>query len=351
MSNQMNMNTIPIIILNWNNFSDTKECIDSVLLDNENVFQISLIDNASEEKCVESIKNEFLENDQISVSFNKQNLGFTKAHNILLNEIIKQNSSFVFLLNNDTFLPIETADFIKTYSLEQNVGMVSFKMINYWNRELMDNAGHKMLSSGEIIPISHGEQIKEYKHSIENIGACAGASLYSVKMLNDIGLFDEYFETGYEDAELGLRAFIAGYQLKYEPQLIVYHKMGQSVKKVFNYDYTLKIQTNIFYTYLKLVHWQVIAIHFLPFLLRFLLITLIDIVFWRPKYLKVQYHALYIILFRDFGIVRKARREAKKFRRISWWVLLKKQEFFLSRDIKSFYKFIIKGEKSYFEKY
>lgn len=351
MSNQMDMDKIPVIILNWNNFSDTKECIDSILSNPQQYFHTYLIDNASNKEDIIFIKKEYSNHPSISVSLNKENIGFAKAHNIQLRELMKQDCPFVFLLNNDTFLPQETAKFLKDYNLEKDVGMVSFKMINYWNRDLMDNAGHKMLSSGEIIPIGHEESIDNYKQSFDNLGACAGATLYSVEMLKDIGLFDDYFETGYEDAELGLRAFIAGYRSTYEPNAIVFHKMGQSVKKVFNYDYTLKIQTNIFYTYLKLVHWQVIAIHFLPFLLRFLLITLIDIVFWRPKYLKVQYHALFIILFRDAKIVWKARREAKSLRRISWWKLLMKQEFFLARDIKSFYKFIIKGEKSYFEKY
>ena len=343
--------TIPIIILNWNSFNDTKECIETVLTGKKSKFHIQLIDNGSKPEEIDFLKKAFLGKANISLNLNKENLGFTKAHNKIFKQLITKDHKHLFVLNNDTSLPGETLEFLETYKLDEGVGMLSFKMINYWERELMDNAGHKMLSSGEIIPIGHGESIKNYDTSFENIGACAGATLYSTKMLKDIGLFDEYFETGYEDAELGLRAFIAGYKSIYEPQAVVYHKMGQSIKKVFNYDYTLKVQTNIFYTNLKLVHWQILLINFIPFILRYLLITIIDIIFWRPKYLKIQFHAFYNILIRDRKIVWKARKEAKKYRRISWVKLFKKQEFFLSRDIKSFYKFIIKGEKSYFEKY
>ena len=347
----MNKLKIPIIILNWNSFQDTKECVHSVLNNQQNNYHIHLIDNGSQKDDIECIEKKFSGNPLISISLNSENLGFTKAHNHKFRELIKENHPFLFVLNNDTSLPIETANFIEKYKFSEDLGMVAFKMINYWNRDLMDNAGHKMLSSGEIIPIGHEEPIEKYEQSFENIGACAGATLYSVDMLKDIGLFDEYFETGYEDAELGLRAFVAGYHSIYEPNAIVYHKMGQSVKKIFNYDYTLKVQTNIFYTYLKLVHWQVLAINFIPFFLRFFLITIIDIIFWRPKYLKIQYHALYQVFIKDIKIVWKARKESKKLRRIPWWKLLLKQAFFLKRDIKSFYKFIIKGEKSYFEKY
>jgi GT2 family glycosyltransferase len=337
------------IILNYNNLPDTKACIKSVL-EADGQTSVFLIDNASEPKCVEGIKGLYEKRENIELRLNSVNLGFTKAHNDVLKELIEKEA-YVFLLNNDTVIDSGLLAVIEAKVKSGKSDMLSCKMINFWERVLMDNAGHKMLSSGEIIPIGHGDTIENFDESSENIGACAGAALYSTRMLKDIGLFDEYFETGYEDAELGLRVFIAGYKCEYEPRAIVYHKMGQSIKKIFNYAYTLKIQTNIFYTYLKLVHWQVIAINFIPWLLRFMFITLIDIVFWRPKYLKVQYHALYLILFRDWKKVMQARKESKRLRRISWWKLLMKQEFFLKRDIKSFYKFIIKGEKSYFEKY
>lgn len=346
----MNKSQIPIVILNWNSFQDTKECIESVLKDTNNVFQIHLLDNNSENDQRKMLGDEFSNCPKITLKYFDKNFGFAKAHNKIFQQLLKFDFPFIFVLNNDTVLPKSSQKLIEEYSLKDNEGMVSFKMLNYWNRDLMDNAGHKMLSSGEIIPIGHGDTIQNYQHSFENIGACAGATLYSTEMLRDIGLFDEYFETGYEDAELGLRAFVAGYKSIYHPDLLVFHKMGQSIKKVFNYKYTLKIQTNIFYTYLKLMHWQVMAIHFIPFVLRFFLITIVDIIFWRPKYLKIQYHALYIILFKDFKKVMKARRDSSKLRRIPWWQLLLKQEFFLLRDIISFYKFIIKGEKSYFEK-
>jgi len=342
---------IPIIILNWNNFSDTKECIDSILKNGSDNFRIYLLDNNSEEDEINLLKNAYANHPQIKLSLNKTNLGFVKAHNLILKQILEQDHKFVFLLNNDATIPDQSIHIVNKYQQSDDAGMISCKMINYWNHELMDNAGHKMLTSGEIIPIGHGDLISKYDHEAENIGACAGAAIYSSKMLKDIGLFDEYFETGYEDAELGLRAYIAGYHCTYEPKAVVYHKMGQSIKKIFDYHYTLKIQTNIFYTYLKLVHWQVLAINFIPWILRFLLITMIDLIFWRPKYLKIQYHALFIILFRDWKKVIKARRESKKLRRIPWYRLLRKQQFFLKRDILNFYKFIIKGEKSYFEKY
>lgn len=341
----------PIVILNWNNYADSEECLNSVLPLLTQELQITLVDNGSSELVINQLKSYQKKNPRIDLVLHPSNLGFARAHNIEFANHLESENSYIFLFNNDTTIDETCIEHLILRIKKGGIGMLSCKMINYNDRENLDNVGHKLISSGEIIPIGHGEKIESYKDSFEHIGACAGGAVYSVDMLKDIGLFDEYFNTGYEDAELGLRAYIAGYKCIFEPKAIVYHKMGQSIKKIFDYNYTLKIQTNIYYTYLKLAHWQVIVINFIPWLLRFILITFINIIFWRPKYFKVQYHALFIIFFRDWKQVIKARRETRMLRRISWYKLLKKQDFFFKRDIQIFYKFIIKGEKSFFEKY
>ncbi len=340
-----------IIILNWNNSADSIECLESLEKNDLDGLKIKLIDNASKNDDQKNLKVFTKTKSKVEFLIHNQNLGFAKAHNIEFKRCIEAGDDYVYLFNNDTVLHKTCINQLKMTMADKKWGMIGCKMINFWDRDRLDNVGHKMISSGEIIPIGHDKSVNKFNEQQLNIGVCAGAAVYSIEMLKDIGLFDEYFETGYEDAELGLRAFIAGYDCIYEPQALVYHKMGQSIKKIFNYNYTLKIQTNIYYSYIKLVHWQIMAIHFIPWLLRFILITFIDIVFWRPKYLKVQYHALYLILTRDWNKVTNARKISKKIRRIPWYKLLSKQEFFLRRDLRNFYKFILKGEKSSFEKY
>lgn len=312
---------------------------------------IYLLDNGSTDNSVEALKSNYENHPKIELRLFEQNFGFTKAHNLILKELLRMEYKYVFLLNNDTVLDPNCLKNIQDLLKSSNPDMISCKMINYWDRSLMDNAGHRIMTSGEIIPKFHGANVDNFTTSFENSGPCAGAAIYSIKMLKDIGIFDEYFNTGYEDAEIGLRAIIAGYKSVFYPNLIVFHKMGQSIKKVFNYEYSLKIQSSIFYTYLKLVHIQILLLYLLPFILRLFTIILIDIVFWRPKFLKVQCVALYGIFFKDFKKIMEARRQSLKNRKISWKNLLKIQESTLKRDFFNFIKYIIKGEKSYFEKY
>lgn len=342
---------LPIVILNWNSFEDTHECLQSIFKTKPQNIKIYLMDNGSAATDVEALKSNYGNHPQIELRLFETNLGFAKAHNILLKELLELNYNYVFLLNNDTV--VEESSLKKLQNILDNdpSDMISFKMINYYDRSRMDNAGHRLMTSGEILPKHHGVLTNTVNSSFQNLGPCAGAAVYSMAMLKHIGLFDPFFKTGYEDAELGLRAILASYTSKFHPELMIYHKMGTSIKKVFNYEYSLKIQTNIYYSYLKLIPRQVLLIHLIPFILRFIAICLVDVCSFRFRHFKVMSMALINVLLKDFKAIRDARSAFKGQITLRWDKLLFMQESTLKRDYLNFIKYIIKGEKSYFEKY
>jgi len=173
-----------------------------------------------------------------------------------------------------------------------------------------------------------------------------------VPMLCDIGIFDEYFNTGYEDAELGMRANILGYKSIYAPSAIVYHKESQSVSKIMNYEYLLKIQLNIFYSYFKLMPAFSLWLNLPSLLFKYLSILIIDVIFIRPKFLKIMLHAMYRTLFTERKTILNARHNfQRKHRPISALKLQRKMEFFLWFDIKRFVKYVILRRKTEFERY
>lgn len=344
---------IPIIIVNWNGINDTKECISSILNMTGIDYQIYLIDNGSEEAQVEELNELYGNEDKVSLHLYTSNLGFSKAHIRIYNEILSGDSfPYIALLNNDTAVDPHWLKELVQFAKTENADLVSSKMISYYNRDLVDNTGHKMLNTGEILPIGHGEPIENHNQSIENLGPCAGACLYSKKMIDEIGFFDSYFSTGYEDAEFGLRAVISGYKAMYAPKAIVYHKMGQSIKKIFNFEYSAMIQTSILYSYFKNVPTLKLLLD-LPFIIiKNILMIIINILFWRIKYLKVQIKSWFTIIssIRTIKLKRKQTAKLRK-NKISTLDLIRKTEFFLLFDLKRFYRIIIKKEESAIDNY
>ena len=259
---------IPIIILNWNGLADTIECIASLGKMNRHPYEIILVDNGSEPHEQAEIARLYDNRSDIRLILNEENKGFTRGNSDIVADIMTQSEipRYVILLNNDTAV---TSGWLSALvsSADKNQGdVVSSRMINYFDRSRIDNVGHFMLNTGEILPRGHMRPIEEYEALIDNLGACGGAALYRTAMIRSIGFFDPFFDTGYEDAEYGLRAKLLGYRCFMEPRAIVYHKVSQSIVKIRNNRYVQRIQINILYTYIKLMPRLFLWIN-LPFML------------------------------------------------------------------------------------
>ena len=323
---------IPVIVLNWNGLEDTLECMEALLKQTYPNFHVFLIDNGSEKNNLKTLQENFGTNDKVSIIANTENLGFTRGNNRVIEMILKDypEVEYIALLNNDTKVDLDWLSNLVKSAKANEADVVSSKMINYFNPKVMDNAGHKMLNTAEIIPLGHGEPIENYNTVFENIGSCAGATLYSTKMLRHIGIFDEYFDTGYEDAEIGLRASVLGYKCIYEPSAMVLHKISQSINNVRDFEYVLKIQLNIFYTYFKLMPLPVLLINLPSFLFKYASVFLIHIVLYRTTFLKVMSHAFYRTFFRERKKIMASRKAFfNKHKTISSLQILRKQTFFL----------------------
>ena len=243
---------VAIVILNWNGLADTKECIHSVCQLTYTQRVIFLIDNASAHGEGARLQDEYGALSDFRVILYDENLGFTGAHNRIISDILEEGFSFIALLNNDTIVDrYWLGELIATAQIHE-ADVVSSKLINYYDRSKLDNVGHQMLDTGEIVPLGYMEHPDTYSEVVENFGSCGGATLYRCSMIEEIGFFDPYFSTGYEDAEFGARAVLAGYKAVLAPRAVVYHKISKSVNKVRDDRYELMIRDAIWYSYFKL---------------------------------------------------------------------------------------------------
>lgn len=343
----MNKPNIPIIILNWKGLKDTKECISSLLDQSFKDFKIFLVDNGSGEQEVEQLKKLYSQNPKIELILNKENLGFTRGNNRIIEKIIDKHE-YLVLLNNDTAVDKYWLKNLVNCVQETTADIVTSKMVNYQNRHAMDNAGHIMLNTGEVLPLGTRQQVVKYQGRLSNFGACAGACLYSTQMLKRIGLFDEYFVTGYEDAELGVRAVLAGYKSIFEPGAIVYHKGSVSINKLRDLNYAVKLQTNIYYTYLKLMPISLIIFSSPLILLKTLTILFIGMTTVRKSLYLSQLLALKETI-RSRKLILDARKNFQPYRILNPLKIIKLQSFFIPYYYQYFIKFIILKKKTVFE--
>lgn len=250
---------IAIIIINWNGWSDTIECLDSLYAIDYIKSNIILIDNGSDDNSVEQLEgyltnksnsvlkqvssNELVDIYETAVGakiiFMKTgiNHGFARGNNIGIKYANRAlNPKYILLLNNDT---IADKGFLSKLVIEAEkdprIGICSAKLLNAANTSIIDSTGH-IIRLGAVVDRGHGELDRgQYDNKPDIMGAMAACCLYRKDMLEEIGLFDESFDTTYEDAELSWRAYKSGWKARFVPDAVVFHKRGKSIQR----DYSI----------------------------------------------------------------------------------------------------------------
>jgi GT2 family glycosyltransferase len=265
---------ITIIILNWNGWKDTIECLESLYQINYTNFEVILVDNHSEDGSIQKIReyckgklevkskffNYMNKNKPIKlIEFsnqethnylhkrddsnllsrklillkNDENYGFAEGNNIGIRFALKNlNPSHILLLNNDTIVdPRFLDEMVIATETYDKTGIVGAKLLNAYNPHIIDSTGH-VLSWGRIVDRGHGEvDHGQYDQHKEVMGAMAAAALYNKEMLLEIGLLDTSYVTLGEDADLSWRAYNNDWKAIYAPKAIVYHKRGRSITR------------------------------------------------------------------------------------------------------------------------
>ena len=347
---------IPVIVLNWNGVDDTIECVDALLACDGVDYRVVLVDNGSSGDDFNRLQKRYGSREGIEMRRNQENLGFARGVNAVLRELLAegpdQRPEFVALLNNDAIPESDWFAKLVDVAVSTGAGAVASKMIRYDDPDKLDNAGHVFLNTGEVLPRGAGQRPDRYAEPCPVAGVCAGACLLRSTMLDDIGVFDEFFSTGYEDAELGLRAMLAGHRQVFAPRAVVRHKIGASIDKIRSLSYAVQLQVNINYTYVKLVPWPVVVWNLPWILLTTATLLVLPLLIGRWRLLKVQWLAFGRSI-RYLPVMLRARRafaDSSLSGRISATKVIRSQEFFMRLYRGYFRRFVLGGKPTIFER-
>lgn len=242
---------VTIVIPNYNN----KELLNNLLTslsDAISLKQVIIVDNASSDDSAIFIKENYPE---ITLIENNKNMGFAYA----VNQGIKLvKTEYVFLLNNDTVIEKDTiTSLLKTITVSPEIFSVSSKMIQYHNRQLLDDVGDEYTIMGWSKRRGYNQNINKYPVDQEVFSACAGAALYRMKVFEEIGLFDENFESYVEDMDLSFRSRLHGYKSYYCANANVYHYGSATTGSRYNaFKVRISARNNIYLIHKNMPLWM-----------------------------------------------------------------------------------------------
>ena len=250
---------VAIIILNWNGWKNTIECLESLYQIYYTTYEIILVDNGSKDGSVEKIKefavgkigveSKFFEynpsdkpiklikpvNDQLSnLRFSKElilientmNVGFAEGVNIALRLAQKQPTEYMLLLNNDIVVDKRFLnELIDSAEKSLKIGIAGPTIYYYDRPTTVDFAGEDLT----IWKVKGREYCNKSTKPVEVDKIEGSCMLIRRSLLDKIGLLFPKFWAYWEETDLCFRAKKAGFKVVYLPKSEVWHKVASSL--------------------------------------------------------------------------------------------------------------------------
>lgn len=264
-------NKVYIILLNYNGWKDTLECLESVLKNNYDNYQIIVVDNNSPDNSMNNLINwsngtqeviysddskltnlsqpiskkplekVFYVNDEITLEkINEKekdlsnpiifiqsgkNEGFASGNNVAIKYALEKNDfEYIWLLNNDTVIMDDTLISLVNHAKSNDLGITGSKLFNYYEpNSVQAYGGHINKFFGTSTHILNEEDIAS------DLDYVVGASfLINKKVLDDIGLLPEDYFLFYEETDYCFNAKNRGFKIGVDINSVVYHKEGNA---------------------------------------------------------------------------------------------------------------------------
>lgn len=268
-----------IVLLNWNGWRDTIECLESVFRSDADNYRVIVCDNDSKDESLTHIKAwadghldvalhrhhelrelsfppldkplAYLEYDRsmaesggdpdqgdarLVLIQTGSNLGFAGGNNVGLRyALVRGDFDYVWLLNNDTVIkPDALTQMIARMQQLPSAGICGSTLLYYSRPDKVQAWGgakyNKWLGTTQMLgAFSREGEVIDHPGVESKLSLISGASmLVSKPFLQQIGLMREDYFLYFEEIDWAIRAK-GRYQLCYAPGSIVYHKEGGSI--------------------------------------------------------------------------------------------------------------------------
>jgi GT2 family glycosyltransferase len=265
-----------VVLLNWNGWRDTLECLESLFKSNYENFSVIVCDNASTDNSVMEIAR-WIETELCSVAFalhtqddiennigidlsvrltlisNSGNHGFAGGNNVGIRFALKdQRCGFIWLLNNDTVVHLRALEQLVAHAeKDDRIGICGSLLCFYADKNIVQAVGgvkfSRLLAHGEQI----GQGLSTESSLIPFLGLSeptyiAGASmLVRTGFIEDVGYMESKYFLYFEEMDWAQRG-IRNWKMATAVNSIVYHKEGGSIGTS-----SLSIRSNLSQYYLN----------------------------------------------------------------------------------------------------
>lgn len=286
---------VAILILNWNGYNDTINCLKSLLEIDYKDFFVIVGDNGSSNNSLFMIENYLKESnvDYIKTGINEkchsiapnkvilcdliENNGFSKGNNMILKYASFYTPDYYLLLNNDTEVKCNFLDHLINFHCQHSDYSILTPLIYYYdNKNRIWNAGGKLKMGFRKYFYSDSEGVIFSDGMFIECSFVTGCSLFiTPDILNEKNeVFTERFFFGEEDFEFSMRQKRLGNKMACVCDSIIYHKVSassknhSSINKIFIHYLNRFIDMKLSFSKCYYILWKIIYIPYIFLLLK-----------------------------------------------------------------------------------
>ena len=219
--------SVSIVIPHWNNVDVLSECLESISNTNFENFETIVVDNASTDNSVASVRSNY---PNVKLIENDKNYGYAGGCNIGAEAA---SGDFLIFLNNDTVQEKDwISNLIKTINSDDKIAAVQPKILNYYDRNVFDYAGGSgghmdiycfPFARGRIFSFQENDE-GQYNNKEKCFWSSGTCFMVRRELFQKAGGFDESFFAHMEEIDLCWRLYAMGFEVWVEPDSVVYHK-------------------------------------------------------------------------------------------------------------------------------
>lgn len=220
---------VSVILVNYNGYEDTVECVKSLLEITYDNYNIIVVDNGST-KTPSGEQLEFLKKNTYFV-VSKENLGFSGGNNIGIKKAAETGTEYYLLLNNDT---VVDANFLSVLvdvaESNSDAGIVCGKIRYYDEPDILWFAGGSFTpETGRTSHYKYNKKDDDLNEYVSEITFATGCMLLMpAAVVDKVGFLDERMFLYAEDTEYSCRVIQNGYKIYYCNHAVIYHKVSRS---------------------------------------------------------------------------------------------------------------------------
>lgn len=233
------MNKAGIIILNYNGWEDTIECIKGLSNIKYPLLTI-VVDNCSSDDSIKQLQGHLGQNAVLLKSV--RNLGYAGGNNIGLKYAIEHGCDYLCVLNNDTVIDEDfLTPCIRELETHIDTGFVGPTLLDYTTGLVQSTGGDIFINKGEVTQKNKNTKYSSLPGRIE-CGYIGGACIVCRKeTIDEIGYIPENYFLFYEETEWCYKYLMKGYKNICLGNTKIYHKGSISINKTTGLnDYLMK---------------------------------------------------------------------------------------------------------------